>query len=70
MGFGLILMYLVILNSFIFMTFSIVSPSTWNGLSLEVRILPKIVKVSCLRLILCRRGWAGAPLSRFLEGVP
>ena len=52
--------------------FSIVGPSTWNGLPLEVRLLPKNNESVCYKLLkidLYRRGWAGAPLSRFLEGA-
>src|SRR6218665_870975 len=53
--------------------FSIVGPSTWNGLPLEIRILPKIMKVrfaGCLRLICIAVAGLGATLSRFLEGAP
>src|SRR6218665_1782369 len=53
--------------------FSIVGPSTWMGLPLEIRILPKNNESAFCRLLktdLYRRGWAGAPLSRFLEGAP
>ena len=53
--------------------FSIVGPSTWNGVPLEVHLLPKNNESVFCRLLetdLYRRDWAGgAPLSRFLEGV-
>src|SRR6218665_2633127 len=42
--------------------FSIVGPSTWNGLPLEIRILPKNNESAFCRLLktdLYRRGWAG-----------
>ena len=42
--------------------FSIVVPSTWNGLPLEIRILPKNNESAFCRLLktdLYRRGWAG-----------
>ena len=42
--------------------FSIVGPSTWNGLPLEIRILPKSNESAFCRLLktdLYRRGWAG-----------
>src|SRR6218665_1448613 len=42
--------------------FSIVGPSTWNGLPLEIRILPKNNESAFWRLLktdLYRRGWAG-----------
>ena len=42
--------------------FSIVGPSTWNGLPLEIRILLKNNESSFCRLLktdLFRRGWAG-----------
>ena len=41
--------------------FSIVGPSTWNGLPLEIRILPKNNESAFCRLLktdLYRRGWA------------
>ena len=41
---------------------SIVGPSTWNGLPLEIRILPKNDESAFCRLLktdLYRRGWAG-----------
>src|SRR6218665_1513890 len=53
--------------------FSIVGPSTWNGLPLEIRILPKNNEsafAGCLRLICIAVAGLGAPLSRFLEGAP
>src|SRR6218665_1944848 len=53
--------------------FSIVGPSTWNGLFLEIRLLLKNNESAFCRLLktdLYRRGWAGAPLSRLLEGAP
>src|SRR6218665_1889704 len=54
--------------------FSIVGLSTWNGLPLEIRILPKNNESAFCRLFktdLYCRGWAGgASLSRFLEEVP
>src|SRR6218665_3221177 len=54
--------------------FSIVGPSTWNGLPLEIRLLSKNSESAFCRLLtkidLYRRGWVGAPLSRFLEGAP
>ena len=53
--------------------FSVVGPSTWNGLPLEIRLLPKSNESAFCTLLktdLYRRGWAGAPLSRFLEGAP
>jgi len=43
-------------------TFSIVGPSTWNGLPLEIRLLPKNNESAFCRLLktdLYRRGWAG-----------
>jgi len=42
--------------------FSIVGPSTWNGLPLDVRLLPKNNESLFYRLLktdLSRRGWAG-----------
>ena len=42
--------------------FSIVGPSTWNGLPLEIRILPKNNEIAFCRLLktdLYRSGWAG-----------
>src|SRR6218665_1620387 len=51
---------------------SIVGPSTWNGLLLEVRLLPKNNESVFYRLLktdLYCYGRAGAPLSRFLEGA-
>jgi len=42
--------------------FSIVGPSTWNGLPLEIRLLPKNYESAFCRLLktdLYRRGWAG-----------
>src|SRR6218665_1793725 len=54
-------------------TFSIVGPSTWNELPLEIRLLPKKMKVrfaGCLRLICIAVAGLWAPLSRFLEGAP
>ena len=42
--------------------FSIVGPSTWNGLLLEIRILPKDNESAFCRLLkndLYRRGWPG-----------
>src|SRR6218665_1508785 len=42
--------------------YSIVGPSTWNGLPLEIRILPKNNESAFCRLLktdLYRRGWAG-----------
>ena len=44
------------------LAFSIVGPSTWNGLPLEVRLLPKNNESAFCRLLktdLYRRGWAG-----------
>jgi len=41
--------------------------------SFEIRLLPKNNESEFCRLLktdLYRRGWAGAPLSRFLEGMP
>src|SRR6218665_1626422 len=52
---------------------SIVGSSTWNGLPLEIRVLPKIMKVrfaGCFRQICIAVAGLGAPLSRFLEGAP
>ena len=42
--------------------FSIVGTSTWNGLPLEIRLLPKNNESAFCRLLktdLYRRGWAG-----------
>src|SRR6218665_1416574 len=53
--------------------FSVVGPSTWNGLPLEIRLLPKSNESAFCTLLktdLYHRGWAGVPLSRFLEGAP
>src|SRR6218665_2435017 len=54
-------------------SFSIVGPSTWNGLPLEVCLLPKNNENEFCKMLktnLFHRGWAVAPLSRFLEGAP
>src|SRR6218665_1313815 len=52
--------------------FSIVGPSTWNGLPLEMRILPKSNESTFCRLLktdLYRLGWTGGRLGvDFLRG--
>ena len=52
--------------------FSIVGPSTWNALPLEIRLLPKnkVRFAGCLKLICIAVIGLGAPLRRFLEGAP
>ena len=50
----------------------IVGPSTWNGLPLEIHLLPKNNEsafAGCLRLICIAVVGLVAPLSRFLEGA-
>ena len=46
--------------------FSIVGPSTWNGLPLEMKVrFAGYSRLICIAVV-----GLGAPLSRFLEGVP
>lgn|SRR6218665_674192 len=54
--------------------FSIVVPppgigSPWRSSSC-LRIMKLSALYKLLKTNLCRRGWAGAPLSKFLEGMP
>ena len=52
-------------------SFSVVGPTTWNGLPLDLKHLPKGACsqfYQLLKTVLFRLAWSGVPLSRDLEG--